>query len=141
MNANNARYISNAKERERLACFPDDIPHWDLITYFTLTEQDRSLIDTYQGDTNRLGAALQLCAVRYLGFCPANLHAAPSDMIAFLAGQLHVDPRAFSRLWYAPDDPQCPLQCGVGSSWAFAACRPKSMSRLLDMADGTCART
>ena len=31
-----------AKERERLACFPDDIPNWDLITYFTLTEQDRT---------------------------------------------------------------------------------------------------
>jgi hypothetical protein len=31
------------QERERLAGFPDDIPHWDLITYFTLTEHDRSL--------------------------------------------------------------------------------------------------
>ena len=48
------------KEQERLACFPDDIQQWDLITSFTLTEHDCSLIDTYQGDSNRLGAALQL---------------------------------------------------------------------------------
>jgi hypothetical protein len=35
------------KERERLTSFPDEIPQWDLITYFTLTEHDGSLIDTY----------------------------------------------------------------------------------------------
>src|SRR4029453_4112692 len=80
------------KEQERLACFPDDIQQWDLITSFTLTEHDCSLIDTYQGESNRLGAGLQLCAVRYLGFCPANLHTASSDMTAFLARQLKVDP-------------------------------------------------
>ena len=84
----------STNERERLACFPDDIPHWDLITYFTLTEPDRSLVDTYQSDANRLGTAIQLCAVRYLGFCPANLQAAPGEMMAFLARQLQVDPTA-----------------------------------------------
>jgi hypothetical protein len=72
------------KECERLTCFPDEIPQWDLITYFTLTEHDGSLIDTYQGEPNRLGVALQLCAVRYLGFCPADLHTASSDVTAFL---------------------------------------------------------
>jgi TnpA family transposase len=82
------------KERERLTCFPDEIPQWDLITYFTLTEHDGSLIDTYQGESNRLGAALQLCAVRYLGFCPADLHTASSDVTTFLASQLQVDPSA-----------------------------------------------
>lgn len=70
------------KQRARLTCFPDEIPQWDLITYFTLTEHDGALIATYLGDTNRLGAALQLCAVRYLGFCPTDLHTAsaiPAD--------------------------------------------------------------
>jgi TnpA family transposase len=84
--------LLTCQEQERLACFPDDIQQWDLITYFTLTEHDCSLIDTYQGESNRLGAALQLCAVRYLGFCPANLNTASSDMTAFLARQLKVDP-------------------------------------------------
>jgi hypothetical protein len=80
------------KEQERWACFPGDIQQWDLITSCTLTEHDCSLIDTYQGDSNHLGAALQLCAVRYLGFCPAHLHTASSDMTACLARQLKVDP-------------------------------------------------
>ena len=90
------------KERERLTCFPEEIPQWDLTTYFTLTKHDGSLIDTYQGDANRLGAALQLCAVRYLGFCPADLHTASSDVIAFLARQLQVDPDALQDCGLAP---------------------------------------
>ena len=88
-----------SKEREQLACFPDDSQAWDLITYFTLIEHDCSLIDTYQGESNRLGAALQLCAVRYLGFCPANLHTASSDMITFLARQLAGRAKRSARLW------------------------------------------
>jgi hypothetical protein len=67
----------SSKERERLACFPDDIPNWDLLTYFTLTEQDHTFIKSHRSDTHRLGVALQLCAMRYLGFCPVTLHEAP----------------------------------------------------------------
>ena len=76
------RTFLTPKERERLAGFPNDIPQWDLITSFTLTEPDRALIDTYQTDANRLGVALQLCAVRYLGFCPAHLSAVPDESCA-----------------------------------------------------------
>jgi hypothetical protein len=84
-----------AKERERLASFPDDIPHWDLLTSFTLTDEDHTFMKTYWNDPHRLGVALQLGAVRYLGFCPTHLHAAPLDTIAFLAEQLHVDSTVF----------------------------------------------
>jgi len=83
------------KERERLACFPDDIPHWDLITSFTLTAQDHTFLKTYRNDPHRLGVALQLGSVRYLGFCPIQLHAAPLGAVSFLADQLHIDPTAF----------------------------------------------
>lgn len=82
----------SSKERERLACFPEDIPHWDLITYFILTEQDYTFIKPYRSDAHRLAVALQLCAVRYLGFCPTALHGAPIETISHLAGQLHVSP-------------------------------------------------
>ena len=114
------------KERVRLTCFPDAIPQWDLITYFTLTEHDGSLIDTYQGDTNRLGAALQLCAVRYLGFCPADLHTASSDVTTFLASQLRVDPSALHdygtrRMTAVPTSMLCCIISG------FAGFSPMSM--------------
>jgi TnpA family transposase len=84
----------NAKERERLTAFPDDIPHWDLITYFTLTEQDQTFIKVHRRDAHRLGVALQLCTIRYLGFCPTDLHHAPMETVAHLAAQLRVNPSA-----------------------------------------------
>jgi TnpA family transposase len=84
----------SSKERERLACFPDDIPHWDLITYFTLSEQDCTFIKSHRSDTHRLGVALQLCTMRYLGFCPTALHEAPMETVSHLAGQLDVNPSA-----------------------------------------------
>jgi uncharacterized protein DUF4158 len=86
-----------AKDRDRLAGFPEDIPHWDLITYFTLTEQDAALMATYHTDAHRVGVALQLCTVRYLGFCPTSLQTAPEELLASLATQLHVDPDALHR--------------------------------------------
>ena len=45
------------KNAHGLPLFPRRDSAWDLITYFTLTEHDGALIDTYLGDTNRLGAA------------------------------------------------------------------------------------
>ena len=41
---------------------------------------------------NRLGLALQLCALRYLGFVPRNLSAAPRSAACFVADQLEVSP-------------------------------------------------
>jgi TnpA family transposase len=82
----------NTQERERLSAFPDDIPNWDLITYFTLTEQDHTFIKTHRRDAHRLGVALQLCTIRYLGFCPTELAQAPMETVAHLGAQLNVAP-------------------------------------------------
>ncbi len=82
----------SSKERERLTRFPNNIPDWDLITSFTLTEQDHTFIKSYRRDAHRLGVTLQLCTMRYLGFCPTALDAAPMETISHLAAQLHVNP-------------------------------------------------
>ena len=37
---------------------------------FTLSESNLEFVKQQRGDHNRLGFALQLCALRYLGFCP-----------------------------------------------------------------------
>jgi TnpA family transposase len=84
-------------ERERLRRFPTEIPPEDLIAYFVLTDRDRGLLRKHRRDHNRLGVALQLCALRYLGFVPAKLQAASSAAIDHLARQLDVDPRCLGR--------------------------------------------
>ena len=77
----------------RLASFPEEIPGDDLIRAFTLTGADRDLVAIRRGGAaNRWGLALQLCALRYLGFVPRNLSAAPRSAACFVADQIEVSP-------------------------------------------------
>ena len=84
----------SASEQARLNRFPEQISHEDLITFFTLSDKDTTVVAKQRGSTNRLGFALQICALRYLGFAPDDLSTAPWDAIAFVAQQLTVAPEA-----------------------------------------------
>ncbi len=79
-------------ERERLSSFPADVPPDDLASFFILTEFDKQLIPVTSSSSNRLGFALQLCALRYLGFCPDNITHAPISVVNYVACQLGVSP-------------------------------------------------
>ncbi len=79
-------------ERRRLGGFPAQVSHEDLVTYYTLTRSDRAAVDQCADDVGRLGFALQLGTLRYLGFCPDDLAAAPGEIVRFLADQLKVPP-------------------------------------------------
>lgn len=81
-------------ERERLNRFPDEIPYDDLSAYFTLSDGDIQAIQRQRGDHNRLRFALQLCALRYLGFAPDDLGSAPLAAVHFIACQLDLAPDA-----------------------------------------------
>ena len=84
--------IFSETELARLASFPEEIPGDDLIRAFTLTGADRDLVAIRRGAANRLRLALQLCALRYLGFVPRHLSAAPRSAACFVADQLEVSP-------------------------------------------------
>jgi TnpA family transposase len=81
-------------ERRRLGAFPSEISEPDLIRYFTLSVSNLEFVRQQRGDHNRLGFALQLCALRYLGFCPDDIATTPSAAIAFVSDQLQVAPGA-----------------------------------------------
>jgi len=78
-------------ERTRLSGFPDEIPSDDMFTFFTLSERDIAQVPYTSAPYNRLGFALQLCALRYLGFCPDDLTTAPPDAVAYVARQIGVE--------------------------------------------------
>jgi hypothetical protein len=80
------RFLSKA-ERQRLSQFPDEVTDADCIVYFTLTPDDQALIGSRRGQENRLGMALLLCSLRYLGYFPANIDHTPENMVAFVANQ------------------------------------------------------
>jgi hypothetical protein len=82
----------NAAERRRLERFPDRIDVEDLRACFALSDRDRELIYDQRGVDNRLGLAVTVCAVRFLGFVPVELASIPEEALAFVAGQVDTVP-------------------------------------------------
>jgi TnpA family transposase len=85
-------YFLTEHERERQRRFPDAIPPHDVSNYFTLSETDRCRVHQQRGAHNRLGFALQLCALRYLGFAPDELTTAPVPVVTYVAEQIQEAP-------------------------------------------------
>jgi hypothetical protein len=83
-------------ERAQRDCFPEAITSEDLVIFFTLSARDHESIPRSSAPHNRLGYALQLCALRFMGFVPDDLRSAPPDAVAFVAHQLRVKPEVFA---------------------------------------------
>ena len=81
------RFLSKS-ERQRLNQFPDEVTDADCVVYFTLTPADMVLVGSKRGDDNRLGIALLLGSLRYLGYFSANLQHSPPNVTGFLATQV-----------------------------------------------------
>ncbi len=81
------------EELERLRGFPE-ISREELFRYFTLTPADLAFVDPGRGrgPADRLGLAVALCTLGWLGFVPDRLATAPPVVVARLAEQLRVDP-------------------------------------------------
>jgi TnpA family transposase len=83
-------------ERERLQSFPDEITQYEIITFFTLSNKDLTLVKKRSGDHNLLGFALQLGTLRYLSFIPDNFPKLPLQVIEYVAQQLKVSSDAIT---------------------------------------------
>ena len=88
-----ATRVFSKEELAQLRGFPE-ITRDELIRFFTLTAADRALVDPGRGRSprDRLGLAIQLCTVPWLGFVPDDVTTAPPAAVARLARQLQVAP-------------------------------------------------
>ena len=81
----------NKTQQAQLSSFPNTINYNDLITYFTLTDPDRGAVPLRSSATNRLGFAIQLCALRFMGFFIKDMAGVPRIIIEFLEKQLDLN--------------------------------------------------
>ncbi|MEV0086667.1 DUF4158 domain-containing protein [Saccharopolyspora sp. NPDC050642] len=81
------------EELERLRGFPE-IGRDELFRFFTLTPADVDFVDPGRGrgPADRLGLAVALCTLPWLGFVPDKVSTAPPVAVARLADQLGIDP-------------------------------------------------
>ncbi|EGH04931.1 MULTISPECIES: Tn3 family transposase [Pseudomonas syringae group genomosp. 2] len=77
-------------QRERYARYPETLSSEELARYFHLDDDDREWIATKRRDSSRLGYALQLTTVRFLGTFLEDPTAVPEAVLRTLATQLNI---------------------------------------------------
>ena len=88
------RYILTASERAGLVAIPTD--ETALIRFYTLSEQDLSVIKQRRGDANRLGFAVLLCCLRYPGYALPAGEDPPHTFLTMISAQLGVEPEIWA---------------------------------------------
>ncbi len=80
----------SATQRERYGRYPESLSADELARYFHLDDDDREWITAKRRDSTRLGYALQLTTVRFLGTFLADPTAAPGAVLQTLSSQLGI---------------------------------------------------
>src|SRR5712691_2838360 len=98
--------VFSDEDLERLRSFPE-INREELIRFFTLTAADVEFVDPGRGrgPGDRLGLAVQLCTLPWLGFVPDKVTAVPSAAVTRLGERLGIDPAELQGVRAAGADP------------------------------------
>ncbi len=84
------RYLSDP-ELARLSGWPDELADEDAVTFFTLSPDDLVWLAGFNRPENRLGVAVQLSTLPWLGWIPDELAACPSVALDRVTAALAID--------------------------------------------------
>jgi hypothetical protein len=88
------RTLLSSEQRARLFGIPTDAA--EMATHYVLSPEDLALVRVKRRASNRLGFAVQLCALRHPGRPLDPAEPPPAPMLAFVANQLGIDPKLFA---------------------------------------------
>src|SRR5215468_10891240 len=77
-------------QRANYGRYPDNLSPDLIANHFFLDDKDRELIASKRGDSSRLGYALQLATVRFLGTFLSDLAEIPRAVIGRIASQINI---------------------------------------------------
>lgn len=84
------RELLTPEERLQYLQIPTDLSEWELGTYFSFTQHDLDVIQRRRRDHNRIGFAVQLCILRYLGWTLSEVKDIPAKVLQYVAKQVNV---------------------------------------------------
>lgn len=87
------RTLLSPEQRMRLFNIPAEAA--EIAKHYVLSAGDLALVRTKRRPSNRLGFAIQLCALRYPGRPLEPSEAPPAAMLTFVANQVGADPKLF----------------------------------------------
>jgi TnpA family transposase len=85
-----------AEQKSQYGNFSGDPDELQLARYFHLDEADLEFISNRRGDHNRLGFALQITSIRFLGGFVSDLNLVPMNVQHFVGSQLSIEISALS---------------------------------------------
>ena len=114
----------------RYDAYPPEISDAELAQYFSLSPRDVRAILTRRGDHHRLGWALHLCCLRWLGRQVTTFVGLPVSAIVAVAHQLNIAPTVLST--YAPDQRRWQYHAADPPRGQCGGARPKRDVRAED---------
>ncbi|MDQ6784547.1 MAG: Tn3 family transposase [Actinomycetota bacterium] len=89
--------VLSQSDLDRLRGWPSEVGRSDLVEYFALDVGDLRWVRSHRGSATRLGLGVQLCALRFLGFVPADLASTPGEVTQRLAERIGIGVSALDR--------------------------------------------
>jgi hypothetical protein len=122
------RHVLITAQLEELLALPTE--ESILVRYWTLNATDLEEIDRRRRDRNRLGFALQLCALRYPGRLLRPGELIPAEALRFIADQVDITPEALAA-YAARFQTRYEQLDALRTDFGFADCTPAHRREIL----------